>query len=165
MLHNNFIVCIMTCSVFAVLLMLARDDLEYIIIPIGVIIWGLFKFFDDNDRKYLRSRGIDPDEFDAFFLDYYDNTYSNSHHHRTYDSHTSGVRSGNTITWDSPSDVRRESPMYGGRTDSYYETRRYQNPVYKGLVKKCKRNFKITVDKEIKNESRKGILHRIASIE
>lgn len=168
MLHNNFIVCMMTCSVLALLYMFDKGDYDYIILPIGILIWGIFKFFDENDRKYLEDRGIDPDEFNAFFPDEYDNTYKS--HHRTHTPSTnSGVRSGNTITWNSPSDSRREAPYndyygYGGydRYSSYGTyNKKYQNPVYKNLVKKCKRNFKITVDKESKNESRKGIFHGI----
>ena len=157
MLHNNFIVCIMTCSIFALLLMIAKDDFEYIILPIGILIWGIFKFFDEDDRKYLEERGIDPDEFNAFFPNEYDNTYNN--HHRTYSPRNNYVGNSNTITWNSPSDVRRE------QNDGFFKSRGYQNPVYKELVKKCKRNFKITVDKLEKNESKKGFIRRIASIE
>jgi hypothetical protein len=139
-----------------------KGDFEFIILPIGILIWGVFKFFDDNDRKYLEDRGIDPDEFNAFFPDEYDNTYTKSHH-RTYNPNNSGVRSGNSITWNSPSDARRDTTPRTpySEYDYGYGYRRYQNPVYKGLVKKCKRNFKITVEKDSKNESRKGILHGI----
>lgn len=168
MLYNNFIVCIMVVAVMALLYMCDQGDYQYIILPIGVLIWGIFKFFDEDDRKYLEERGIDPDEFNAFFPDDYDNTYY-GHHHRTYTpSKNNTTVNGNTVTWDSPSDVRRDSSSYGGYNGygyGYGGYKRYQNPAYKELVKKCKRNFKITVDKVEKNESRKGILHRIASIE
>ena len=162
MLYNNFIVCMMVCSFMGLLCMIDNGDYGYIIIPIGVLIWGFYKFFDDDDRKYLESQGIDPDEFNAFFPDYYDTNYHNrnSHHHRTYTPNDNGyTRNNNTITWDSPSDVRRE------QSGGFYKPRHYQNPMYKSIVGKCKRNFKITVDKEEKDESRKGIFHRIASVE
>ena len=170
MLYNNFIVCMMVCSLMSLLCMLDSGDYKYIILPIGILIWGIFKFFDDDDREYLRRNGINPDEFNAFFPDYYDTNYYNHSHHSTHSSSSNGyTKNENTITWDSPSDVRRESPStYGGfssGSDSYYSRRRYQNPTYKSIVSKCKRNFKITVDKEEKDESRKRIIHRIASVE
>lgn len=59
----------MTCAFMALLCMIDNGDWQYIILPIGILIWGIFKFFDENDRKYLEGMGIDPDEFNAFFPD------------------------------------------------------------------------------------------------
>ena len=173
MLYNNFIVCMMVTALMALFCMIDNGDWKYIILPIGILIWGIFKFFDENDRKYLESRGIDPDEFNAFFPDEYDNySYGRNRHQSRNIYAPSGNNSdksrieGNTITWDSPSDTRRnESPTYMGGFGVDYSRRRYNNPAYKGIVNKCKRNFKISVTKETeeKNESRRGIFHGIHS--
>ena len=184
MLYNNFVVCMMTCAIFAIFCMVDAQEYKYIILPIGILIWGIFKFFDANDRKYLEERGIDPDEFNYFFSeeDYYDTHYPyqrNRYHSSSSNksiyapSNPNNVRrEDNTITWDSPSDTRRESPMYnggfgsfGGTYNEYPRRRHYQNPAYKGMVDKCKRNFKISITKgtEEKDESRRGIFHSVHS--
>ena len=176
MLYNNFIVCMMVCAFMALLCMIDNGDWQYIILPIGILIWGIFKFFDENDRKYLEGMGIDPDEFNAFFPDEYDN-YSygrNRHHHHHHSGNVytpnsndwDSRREGNTITWDSPSDARRSDfPTYNGGFGGYYSRKRYENPAYKGMVKKCKRNFKISITKETeeKDESRNGVFHSVHS--
>lgn len=150
MLYNNFIVCIMTVAFFAMIDMVVNEQWGYIILPIGILIWGIFKFFDENDRKYLEGMGIDPDEFNAFFPDYYDNsTYRNRKHHNTKTYPTTNK---NVITWDSPSDARRGSNDistydYFGR-GSFTPRKKWENPAYKNIVKKCKRNFKISIEKD-----------------
>jgi len=151
----------MTCAFFALLNMIDNQEWQYIILPIGILIWGFFKFFDENDREYLRRNGIDPDKYNAFFPDMYD--YPNSHHRTTsYPSHN-GRREGNTITWDRVEDNFDSNLFRGsGGTNEYtrYQpkapVRTWQDQSYKGMVKKCKRNFKITVEEsEKKNEENK----------
>ena len=149
----------MTCAFFALINMIDNQEWHYIILPIGIFIWGIFKFFDENDREYLRRRGIDPDDYDMFFSDFYDDdTYGlNNHHnhnnHVRYQPSSYPRREGNTISWD------------GTRDYSTYQTQsiggRWQNPAYNGMVKKCKRNFKITVNKKNENDKqeRKSIFH------
>ena len=171
MLYNNFIVCMMTVAFFALIDMIVNEHWAYIILPIGILIWGIFKFFDENDRKYLEGMGIDPDEFNAFFPDYYDTTYKygrnrhSSSGSSSYPSHTSynnggGTVNKNTITWNSPTDTYRREPngsTYGG---FFGGQRRYNNPAYKGMAKKCKRNFKITVEQKTEeDESKRERVH------
>lgn len=146
MLYNNFIVCVMTCAFFALLSMIVNHDWEYIILPIGILIWGIFKFFDENDREYLRRRGFDPDEYSIFSPNEFDETYPTSTHKTTKQN-----ASGNE-TFD--------STLYVGRANDYtryqpkVQTR--QDPRYNGMVKKCKRNFIISVSNEDNNKNESG---------
>lgn len=153
MLYNNFIVCMMSCALLALFNMIETQNWEYVILPIGILIWGVFKFFDEDDREYLRREGIDPDKYNAFFPDLSDDWRDN--HTRTYQ--TTPRRSGNTITWDGQDrNATFDSNLYGDKVKTW------QNPVYKGMVKKCKRNFKITISEKNKNESkseRKSFFH------
>ena len=161
MLYNHFIVCMMTCALFALINMIDNQDWQYIILPIGIIVWGIFKFFDENDREFLRRLGIDPDEFDIFSQDY-GGKYPISRN-------SSPKRNGNTITWGDTREDDFDSNLFGGHTSdhtryqpTYGSGSTYQNPQYKGMVKKCKRNFKIKLSEEKKDESkqeRKSVFH------
>lgn len=167
MLYNNFIACIMTVAFFAMIHMVVNEQWAYIILPIGILIWGIFKFFDENDRKYLEGMGIDPDEFNAFFPDYYDNYSHNRSHRRTKYPINNDVANAqkNTIVWNSPTDdIRRETTVntYNGgfNRGSFFPQRRRNNPEYKGMVDKCKRNFKITIEeKKSEDESKRERVH------
>ena len=172
MLYNTFLVCMMITSVFGILHMVDNQNMEYIIFPIAFLVAAVFKFFDANDRKYLEDLGINPDEFNAFFPDYYDN-YSYNHRrgrnfgasrdNSIYAPGNDTKVNGNTITWDNPKNTEhRTSPMYRGGfgfgDDSRYMPRRYQNPTYKGMTARCKRNFKISIHTEEKDESTERVL-------
>lgn len=167
MLYNNFIACIMTVAFFAMIHMVVSEQWAYIILPIGILIWGIFKFFDENDRKYLEGMGIDPDEFNAFFPDYYDNySYNRTHRNVKYPINNDVANAQkNTIVWNSPTDdIRRKNTVntYSGgfnRSD-FFPQRRRNNPQYKGMVDKCKRNFKITVEeKKLEDETKRERVH------
>ena len=167
MLYNNFIACIMTVAFFAMIDMVVNEQWAYIILPIGIFIWGIFKFFDANDRKYLEDMGIDPDEFNAFFPDYYDNyTYNRTHRRNSnYPTYNNGASvNKNTITWESPTDgIRRESTLdtyKGFNRGGFFPQRRRDNPEYKGMAQKCKRNFKIKKKKKKSNNYRRKKVRR-----
>lgn len=151
MLYNNFIVCMMTCAFIALLRMIDNQDWEYIILPIGILIWGIFKFFDEDDREWLRRRGIDPDDFSWFFSDDFDDN-------GRYPINVNQTR-GNTITWDRVEDGYNPSnsdhTRYMPNSSTYRTHVGWQNPAYKGIVKKCKRNFKITISDKKENDTRK----------
>ena len=168
MLYNNFIVCMMTCAFFALISMIDNQEWHYIILPIGILIWGVFKFFDADDREYLRRLGIDPDEFNAFFPDEYDGKYNiNAKLNKPY--HKQGT---NTVTWGNVEDDF-DSDLFKQQSDhtryqptvQTYNRSTWQNPIYKGMVKKCKRNFKIELgEKENGQEKeRKSIFHHVGS--
>jgi hypothetical protein len=165
----------MACAFFALISMCIDGQWTYIILPIGILLWGFFKFFDDNDRQFLQRHGINPDEFDAWNPDYYDivdskpstSTYGRNRHKSSTRIDTFGSsidRDKNTITWDSPSDTRRSGVGDTGFwSTNLFPRRRYSDPTYKGLVSKCKRNFKITIEeKSEKNETEKQ--HKVVSI-
>ena len=165
MLYNNFIVCMMTCAFFALLSMIDNHEWHYIILPIGILIWGIFKFFDENDREFLRRLGINPDEFNVFFPNDNERYSINT---RTTNSYPK--RNGNTVTWENVEDnfdsdlfrgQKSDHTRYQPTTTTYNRGSTWQNPLYKGMVKKCKRNFKITVsEKENETkEERKSIFH------
>jgi len=155
MLYNNFIVCIMTCAVFALLHMMVNYNYTYIILPIGILIWGVFKFFDADDRKYLESMGINPDEFNAFFPEWSEGlSYSDYGTYRDIKSSSPKVNEKkNTITWDSPTDhIRKENPSTATNAfgnfarGGFYNPRSYNDSRYKAIAKKCKRNFNISIE-------------------
>lgn len=148
MLYKNFIFCIMTVSAFALLDMINNQAWQYIILPIGIILWGIFKFFDDNDRDFLIGKGIDPDEYNAFFPDLYEDNYSRYHRTSTY---SKPKRSGNTVTWEGRNvEDNFDSNLYSHGIDhDRYKPKnpsKVENPLYKGMKDKCKRNFVISVE-------------------
>ena len=146
MLYNNFIVCMMTCALFALWNMIENQEWHYIILPIGILIWGFFKFFDEEDRDYLKSIGIDPDKYNAFFPELSEDIHTLKHHKQTVSS-SYPSKKGNTITWGGTDTF--DSSLYDSHRTSIDSTiKTWQNPAYKGMVKKCKRNFKISVREE-----------------
>jgi len=129
MLHNHFIACITVCAFLALSCMIDNGDFEYIILPIGIILWTLFKFFDENDRKYLKSKGINLDKFNPLFPEDYD--YGYSYYDQDYTTND------NVVVWNN----------VNARERTHKHMRNYQNPIYKNIVGKCKRNFKIELTK------------------
>lgn len=153
MLYNNFIVCMMTCALFALWNMIENQEWHYIILPIGILIWGFFKFFDEDDREYLKSIGIDPDKYNAFFPELSEDAHTLNRHKQTVSS-SYPSRKGNTITWGETDTF--DSSLYGSHRTSIGSTiKAWQNPAYKGMVKKCKRNFKISVREENEHDKQK----------
>ena len=158
MLYNNFIVCIMTCAGLAMINMIYDQHWRYILLPIGIIIWGCYKFFKDNDRNYRKSMGLDPDEEDSWSDFFLGRDYTEYNGYRGYNYNNAPRRNGNTITWDNNDTSRRveddfDSNLFGGGGTTDYTRyqpstyrRNWQDPRYKGMLEKCKRNFKITVE-------------------
>lgn len=122
-----------TCAIFSMYHMVINDNMEYIILPIGIVIWGGYKFFRENDRDFLIGHGINPDDINAFFPDY-DVDY------KRHNIHTNA----NNNTW--------KNEYNSSRKQSSASWWNINNSEYKTIIKKCKRNFKITVEngKEIK---------------
>ena len=147
MLYNCFRVAVMLAAIMGTLHMLSEEKYLYIFFPLAIIVWGVYTIFDENDREYLRRNGIDADEISWFFpsYEYYglvvdenprkSNTF-NDGHHRTYPARSGGYN--NTA-----SNYNRYKP----------KVTEYSNPEYKKLKDKCKRNFKITIEKEEKIEN------------
>lgn len=135
----------MTCAVFALLNMINNQEWHYIILPIGILIWGIFKFFDEDDRHYLEMNGIDPDEYNPFFPDLYDINTNN--HHQYQNKSTLNDKTSSTAKWGHNTEADYgHSYNYEGYIRRQANGTRYQNPAYKGMVNKCKRNFKIRIE-------------------
>ena len=108
--------------------MLIMENYTYIMFPTAILIWALYSIFDENDKEYLKRNGIDPNKFswlfpeDEYVYGYYDNEpYSN--------------RGGYTYS----GGIKRHNHSSHNIT--------YSDPEYKKIVKRCKKGFKITIDK------------------
>lgn len=119
MLYDCFRVTVMVASVIGIIHMFAMGEFTYIYYPIVAIIWGSFSFFDENDREHIRRNGYDYD-YDYSNPTYYDN----SRYTPRSDYNTS----------------------YGSTRYTPYTS--YKSRQYDGIVKKCKRNFNITIAKD-----------------
>ena len=128
MLYRSFRVIMMITSIMGIINMLTQSSYEYIFFPLTIIVWGIFSFFDEEDKEHLRRNGIDPDEVSWFFPEYTDYGYNQKHHRRAEPARR------NTY----------EPTTYTPYAQSNINYT-YNNPTYKKLVSKCKRNFKITV--------------------
>ena len=145
MLYNSFRALMMITSIMGILNMIVHSSYEYIFFPLTIIIWGIFSFFDENDREYLRRNGIDPDEVSWFFFFY--SSYG-------YESRSNKEIKNGHYRYAAP--ARRESdhsayqPQWGTYTP-YAQSNvpsgyKYNDPTYKRLLPKVKRSFKITLD-------------------
>lgn len=142
----------MTCAFLGGITMIDNQEWQYIILPIGILIWGCYIFFKENDDSYLRSRGIDPENYNPLFGEYYTDTHNKND--RFNKTHVSG----NTISWDNVFDEGGDYSSYHTSDYTRYQPktiRPWSNPSYKGIVKKCKRNFKISITQEENGKSDK----------
>lgn len=147
MLYSSFRILLMFPSFLAILNMIATDKYEYIFFPTVILIWAIYSFFDEDDREYLRRNGIDADEISWFFPDYNDYGAVRDNHkplNQNSSNHTKTYLAKKTI------DNSRYAPTTT-YSDYYGYTSGYNNP-YKKLKDKCKRNFKITIAKNIEDD-------------
>lgn len=63
------------CGAMGLICMISQNTFTFVILPIIIIIWGLFSFFEPNDKEYLRRNGTIDDEYLSLFSDggYYNN--------------------------------------------------------------------------------------------
>lgn len=157
MLYSSFRILLMFPSFLAILNMIATEKYEYIFFPIVILIWAIYSFFDENDREYLRRNGIDADEISWFFPDYNDYGAVRDNHKPLNQNSSSHTR---TYPARKTTDNSRYAPttVYSDYYDyDYYGyTSGYSNP-YKKLKDKCKRNFKITIAKDIEDDGTNGL--------
>jgi hypothetical protein len=149
----------MSCALLTMVNMIYDQHWQYILLPIGILLWGSYVFFKDNDREYLKSRGINPDDYETSFTDFLYGGYNSYDNYNGYGRTTYNPpkRNGNTITWDnSRVEDNFDSNLFGSDHTRYQPkqpyVRNYQDPRYKGMVEKCKRNFKITVEENDKKD-------------
>ena len=111
------------CSFLGILYMCQEKEYTYIIFPLAIIVGASFSFYDANDREYLIREGYDPDDFSVLF---------------PYDEY-SVDKQNNTAYKQTTYDHTRYAPK-----TSYTNNKKE----YEALTPKCKRNFKITVNRE-----------------
>ena len=127
MLYISFRILVMITSIMGLFHMLANFQFEYIFFPISILIWGIFSFFDEEDKEYLRRNGINPDEVSWFFPEYTEYGYD---HQRSYQ----------------PNKAYTDTPV---TYTTYAKKGRYNNQEYKNIIKKCKRSVKVTINGKI----------------
>lgn len=121
MLYLSFRFTLLMTSLMGIIHMLATEEFTYIFFPIVMFIWAIYTFFEEDDKEYRRRNG-----------DYY---------HLGSDSWLDPDGSNAHYSW-----YDNEYYNYGGsRTYKPFKVDRTKE--YKNVVKKCKRNFKITIDK------------------
>lgn len=142
MLYNSFRIMMSITALMGIFHMIYNNQYEYIFFPLVIVIWGLFSFFDEDDREYLRRNGIDPDEVSWFFPEYTDYEYDKRHHRRTTPARSSYAPN-NSWNNDGTTYTPYAQSYSGGATYT-----RYNNPEYKKIASKIKRSVKITIDKK-----------------
>jgi len=142
MLYNSFRGIMMFTAIIGIFHMIVYSSYVYIFFPIIILIWGLFSFFDEDDREFLRRNGIDPDEVSWFFPEYTDYSYGyeTKHHSRTAPPKNSYAPKQNNWSYD--------EQTYTPYAQSYVTTHNTYGQEYKQILPKCKRNFKISVSKQ-----------------
>ena len=140
MLYNSFRGIMMFTAIVGIFHMIVCSSYVYIFFPIIILIWGLFSFFDEDDREFLRRHGIDPDEVSWFFPEYTDYGYETKHHRRTAPARSSYAPKQNNWLYD--------EQTYTPYAQSYVTTPNTYGQEHKKILPKCKRNFKISVSKQ-----------------
>lgn len=147
MLYNSFRGMMMLTAIIGIFHMIVYSSYVYIFFPIIILIWGLFSFFDENDKEFLRRHGIDPDEISWLSPEYTDYGYETKHHRRIAPARNGYTPKQNNWSYD--------KQTYTPYAQSYVTTPNTYGQEYKQILPKCKRNFKISVSKTIvSNESK-----------
>jgi hypothetical protein len=144
-------------SLLAILNMVATNKYEYIFFPIVILVWIIYSFFDEDDREYLRRNGIDADEISWFFPDYNDYGAVRDNYKPLKQNSSSHIK---TYPARKATDNSRYAPKttYNGYYDyDYYGYASGYSNTYKKLKDKCKRNFKITIAKNIDDNGTDGL--------
>ena len=115
-------------SVMGFITMMTLDDYKYVLFPIAMFVWAIFSFFDEDDKEYMRRNNINPNSHSWFFPE--DEEYCE------YEYYDSG---------------NRQYPQSHHRT-THLTRVNVPNPEYKKIVKRCRKNFKVTIDKINKDE-------------
>jgi hypothetical protein len=108
--------------------MWATEKFDYIFFPIVMFIWVLYTFFEENDKEYRRRNGDYYEIKDDWWL--YDTKANHrNNNYRLYD----------------------DDYTYG-KYNVYKSYKVDNTEQYKNVVKRCKRNFKITINKSNNDE-------------
>lgn len=105
--------------------MVTMESYTYIIFPISTFIWGLYKYFKDDDDEWCRRNNVD-NEMDMGWLMGNDDYYYPNNNPKIYN-----VRN-------------RSIQIHSSSTPRSYV---YNDPVYKKIIGKIKKNSIISTDK------------------
>lgn len=120
MLYGVFVFFMMLMSVMGIIHMTVVGSYTYIIFPVSTFVWGAYKFFKDDDDYYCRVNGIKGD-LDSGWLFGFDDTDNANYDY--YNNHY-------------------KSPIKNNKTVHFY-----QDPEYKKIIPRCKKNSLVTTDK------------------
>lgn len=59
MLYDSLRIALMLFAAVGMVHMISTDSFMYISFPITMLVWGIYSFFDENDKEYIRRNGYD----------------------------------------------------------------------------------------------------------
>ena len=129
MLYGVFAFFMIVLSIMGIIHMVVFEAYTYIIFPISTLVWGLYKFFKENDDEYCRRNKINPNMDMGWLIGLGDDEYYNEYNGEGYYNYYGGNRTR----------VNRNS-----HTTSRYNC---NNPEYKKILPRCRRNSIVTTEK------------------
>ena len=63
----------MSCAILSILIMTDKEDMTFILLPIAMLVWGIYSFFEPNDKEHIRRSGYGNNSWTSY--DYYDYPY------------------------------------------------------------------------------------------
>ena len=129
MLYGTVAFFMILLSVMGIIHMIVFDSITYIIFPISTLVWGLYKFFKDNDDVFCRRNGVKQGWDLGWLLGLDDD---NDGYYSQYDNHYYN-RGGSG-----------QNTEYTRYPQSTY---RYSNPEYKKILPRCRRNSMVKTEK------------------
>lgn len=133
MLYGTFVIFVMLMSVIGLIHMLAFETYTYIIFPISTLVWGFYKFFKEDDDEFCRRNGVNNSSNMGWLIGLDDNEDYYGANGEYYGGYYGG------------SGYNRQGTSNHHRTVA--KTYNYQNPEYKKLLPRCRRNSLVTTDK------------------
>jgi hypothetical protein len=133
MLYGTFVIFVMLMSVIGIIHMLAFETYTYIIFPITTLVWGFYKFFKEDDDEFCRRNGVNNSSNMGWLIGLDDNEDYYGPDGVYYGGYYGG------------SGYNRQDTSSHHRTVA--KTYNYQNPEYKKLLPRCRRNSLVTTDK------------------
>lgn len=134
MLYGTFTVFMIFLSVMGILHMVVFEAYTYLIFPISTLVWGFYKFFKENDDEYCRRNNVDQSTSVGWLLGLEDDygygygQYGQNTYYTGYGNKTTHYRNANS-----------RPPA----TTKYC----YQDPEYKKIVPRCRKNSMVTTEK------------------
>ena len=129
MLYGIFAIFMIILSIMGIIHMCVFDSYTYLIFPLSTLVWGLYKFFRENDEEYCRRNGIKPGTGMDWLLGFDDEPY--------YGEYNRYGQYGNNY-------YPNENYIHPRHNTS---TRFYSDPEYKKILPRCRRNSMVTTDK------------------